>query len=179
MVLSLPATDKALANVVLIALTANPAAGSGIPTVTETNAGKFITCHVYDEAMLFPATQNTGDGPRKACVNTVPAQLGTVKYAVDQIQYSYKPQLLGTPGNAANLAYETFVPGSTLTLVQILGVSGTISTVTAGMVANIYKVTVGAYVLGATGTGELDELSVTSQLALVNGEPIALSTVLA
>lgn len=179
MVLSLPATDKALGNIVLVALTSNPAAGTGIPTVTECNAGKFVTCHIYDEAILFPANQNTGDGPRKACVTTVPAQLGTVKYDVEEIQYSYKPQLLGTPGNAANLAYETFVPGSTLTLVQILGVSGTLSTVTAGQVANIYKVTVGAYSVGTTGNGELDELSVKSKLALINGVPIAIATVLA
>lgn len=179
MPLTLPTTVKSLGNASLVLLTATPAAGSGIPTVTETNAGKFITCHIYDDAILFAANQNTGAGPRKACTTVTPTQLGTVSYDAEEIQYSYAPQLLGTPGNAANLAYETLVPGVVLTCVQLLGVSGTISSVSAGQVANIYKVTVGAQTLGTTGNSEFDEFSARSKLVLVGGSPIAIATVLA
>lgn len=183
MPLTLPATTKSLGSTVVAVLTTAPAAGSGIPTVTEINAGKFITCHLYDDmSTLFVPTQNTGQAPRKACTKVVPTALGTVTYAEQEIQYSYGPQALGTPGNAANVAYEALAPGSTVTLVQLNGLSGTNSTVSASQVANIYKVDVGVYMPTSTGNGEYDEFSVKQKMVLsasVGGQPVAMNTVLA
>ena len=182
--LTLPATVKALANTMIVVLTTPPAAGTGIPTVTEVNAGKFITCFLYDDqSTIFPPNQNTGQGQRKACTKVVPTSLGTKTYPEQELQYSWGPQAAAVAGNAANVALEALAEGSTVTLVQLSGLPGTNGTVSAGQVATgIFKVDCGAQTQTSTGNSEYDDFSVKQKLVLsaaAGGVPIATNVALA
>ena len=181
--LTLPATVKALANTIVVVLTTPPAAGTGIPTATEVNAGKFITCFLYgDQSTLFPPTQNTGQGQRKACTKVSPTALGTVTYPAQQLEYSWGPQAAAVAGNAANVALESLAPGSTVTLVQLSGLPGLNSTVSAGQVmTGVYKVDCGVQTATSTGQSEYDDFSTKQELVLsaaAGGVPIATNVAL-
>jgi len=64
MPINLPPTEKALGRKVVVFLKTPPAAGTGIPTLTEVNAGLQSSLHLYTPFNVTP-TQNTGEGPRK------------------------------------------------------------------------------------------------------------------
>lgn len=178
MPLSLPPTAKSFARKSVIVLDTPPAAGSGIPTTVEINAALFSALHMYTPFMVVP-TQNSGEGPRKLGSAYTPTELGTVNYPAVEIQYSYLPQELGTPGAVGNELYEVMVPGTRLTVVVLDDVDGEISSVAAGDVADIYLVECGVRRKGATGDGEYDHFSVSQTLIVVGGEPVAEDHVLA
>lgn len=166
-VVPMPEVANSLGNKVLVALTTPPAADE--PTLTEINAGVFITCHVYD-SFNPEVSQNTGEGPRKLCKKSVPTKLGQVTYAINDIQYSYAPQNMGTPGGDGNEAIEALTPGSEVYLVEAVGVNGETAQLAAGDVVNVYHVVCGEQRRGQTGDGEFDEFSVTQSFVMANGE---------
>jgi hypothetical protein len=168
MSLTNPPTVKQLANKTLIVMKTAPAAPSGIPTVTELNAALFASLHVYGNFTMQPQ-QNSGQGPRKLGNTFVPTQLGTSTFPAIPVQYSYKPQSLGTPGSAGNELYEALVPGTNVTVALLNGKLGTSSAVVANDIADIALCTVGVRAKGQTGDGEYDELSCTQSLVLVGG----------
>src|ERR1044072_5374513 len=108
MTVSLPEVVKSYGNTSLVVLSTAPAVLTA-PTPTELSAGEIISCHVYGEFGAQP-TQNTGSGPRKMCQINEPQELGSVTYTVNDIQYSYAPQALGTPGSPGNEAFEALTP---------------------------------------------------------------------
>ncbi|HEY0891238.1 MAG TPA: hypothetical protein VGE38_16675 [Nocardioides sp.] len=167
-----PPTVKALGQKAVVILTTPPAAATGIPTVTEVNAGVFGSLHFYGDFNVTP-TQNTGEGPKKLGSKFVPTQLGQVSFPAVDAQYSYLPQEVGTPGTDGNEVYEALVPGDRVTVVVLDGVDGEVSAVTAGDIADIYLMECGVRRKGQTGDGEFDEKSVTQSLIVVGGEPIA------
>ena len=173
MPLTLPPTAKSLGQKTVVVLSAVPAAGTGIPTVAETNAGLFGSLHFYTPLSFVP-NQNTGEGPRKLGAKYVPTALGLITYPAVDAQYSYLPQSLGTAGAAGNEMYEKLVPGTKRTVVVLDGKDGTATTaVAANDIADIFLVECGARRKGETGDGEFDELSVTQSLVVVGGQPIA------
>lgn len=178
MPISLPPTSKSLGRKSVVFLDTAPAATTGIPTTVEVSAALFGSLHLYTPFNVTP-TQNTGEGPRKLGATSVPTENGLVNYPAVEIQYSYKPQALGTPGAAGNELYELLVPGTQITVVVLDDKAGDISSVTAGDVCDVYLMECGVRRKGQTGDGEFDQFSVTQSLIVVGGEPVAEDHVLA
>lgn len=170
--INLPPTEKALGRKVVVFLSTPPAAATGIPTLVEVNAALQASLHLYTPFNVTP-TQNTGEGPRKLGAKSVPQQNGLVTYPAVEVQYSYRPQLLGAPGGVGNELYEALVPEDKLTAVVFAGIDGDTDPIPANAVGNVYLVEPGEYREGETGEGEFDELSTTQSLVIVGGEPIA------
>lgn len=169
MPVSLPATVTSLGNKVVIVLDTPPAIPAA-PTKAELNAGLFAQCHIYGE--LNPqATQNTGAAPTKLCTKVEDDQLGRVKFGAFDVQYSYLPQLADTPSSAGNELYEILVPDTYVYIYIIDGLDGeATSTLATGDVVNHgFRVQVGEYREGQTGTGEFDEFSTTQSLVPKGG----------
>lgn len=182
MPISAPPTEKALGRKVVVFLDTPPAAGTGIPTLVEVNAGMQASLHIYTPFNVTP-TQNTGEGPRKVGAKTVPQQNGLVTYPAVEVQGSYRPQELGTPGAAGNELYELMkdaeAAGDKLTAVVFDGIDGDTDPIPASTVGDVYLVEPGVIRKGATGEGEFDELSFTTSLVISGGEPIAVDHVFA
>lgn len=161
MPVTLPPTTKSLGNKVVILLDAAPA-NPKAPTKAELNAGLFAQCHIYGQFEPTPS-QNTGAAPTKLCSKQEEDELGRVKYPAFDVQYSYVPQSLGTPGAAGNEMYEQSVPGTYQYAYIVDGLDGEATgALTTGAVVNRgFKVEVGEYREGQTGTGEFDEFSCT------------------
>lgn len=172
MPLQMPPTTKAFANKVVVVLDTPPAAGSGIPTLTEVNAALFSSLHMYTPFNVTP-TQNSGEAPRKLGSRFTPTELGMVNYPAVDVQYSYMPQSLGTPGADGNELYEVMPEGEELTIVVFDGLDGELSAVPADAIGDVYLVQCGVRRKGATGDGEFDQVSVTQTLVIVGGEPVA------
>jgi len=178
MAITLPPTAKALGRKVVVFLDTPPAAATGIPTTVEITAAMFGSLHLYTPFNVQPS-QNTGEGPRKLGVQTVPTELGLTNFPAVDVQYSYLPQELGTPGADGNELYELLVPGTQVTVVVLNDLPGDSSSVTAGDVADIFLMECGVRRKGETGDGEFDQFSVMQSLIVVGGEPIAEDQVLA
>lgn len=176
MPIDLPPTEKALGRKVVVFLDTPPAAASGIPTVTEVNAGLQASLHLYTPFNVTP-TQNTGEGPRKLGAKSVPQQNGLVTYPAADVQGSYLPQLLGTPGSVGNEVYEMFktayANSDKITAVVFDAIDGDTDTFVAGDIADIFLVEPGKIRKGQTGDGEFDEIAFNVSLVIVGGEPIA------
>jgi hypothetical protein len=167
----MPETVKSDSNKLVVFVTTPPAASTGIPTVAEVNAAIFASLYIVGDFAVTP-TQNTGAGPSKLGSSVTPTELGRTTYPAVDVQYTYVPQSLGTPGGAGNEVYEALVPGSQVTAVVLEGYDGQASEVAAGDVADIFLMEVGKRRKGRTGDGEFDEVSVTQSLVVVGGEPI-------
>lgn len=180
MPIQLPPTEKSLGRKVVIFLDTPPAAGTGIPTRTEVNAGLQSSLHLYTPFNVTP-TQNTGEGPRKLGAKTSPTENGTVTYPAVEVQGSYLPQKLGTPGEPGNELYELMktaeAAGDKLTAVVFDGLDGDVSAVPTGAVGDVFLVEPGVIRKGQTGDGEFDHLSFTTSLVIVGGEAIAVDHV--
>lgn len=170
--ITLPPTEKSLGRKVVVFLTTPPAATTGIPTTTEVNAGLQSSLHLYTPFNVQPS-QNTGEGPRKLGSQFVPTENGIVTYPAVDVQYSYKPQDLGTPGGEGNELYEALVPGEQVTAVVLDALPGDADTIADGAVSDVYLMECGVRRKGQTGDGEFDQFSVMQSLIVVGGEPIA------
>ena len=172
MPLVMPPKSTALGKKSVVILTDAPAAGTGIPTLTEANAGVFASLHIQGDFNVTPS-QNTGEAPRPLGSKFSPTQLGMVNYPATDVQYTYKAQLVGTPGSDGNEVYEALVPGTQVTVLVLNDVDGEIDTLTTGQIADVFLMECGVRRKGATGDGEFDYVSVTQSLVTVGGEPIA------
>lgn len=164
----MPETIKASGNKILIVLTTPPAVPAA-PTLAELNAGLFVQCHIYGDFSGTPA-QAVGAGPQKMCTKVTPQQLGNVTYEIADVQYSYVPQAMGTPGSDGNEAIEALTPDTDVYVYEGPGIDGTTSAVAEGDVLNAYHLECGAQRRGRTGDGEFDEFSVTQSFVMANGE---------
>jgi hypothetical protein len=172
MPLVMPPKSTALGKKSVIILTEPPAAPDGIPTLAEANAGVFASLHIHGDFAVTP-TQNTGEGPRPLGSKFSPTELGLVNYPATDVQYSYKPQLVGTPGSAGNEVYEALVPGTQPTVIVLNDVDGDIDAITAENIGDVFLMECGVRRKGASGDGEFDVQTVTQSLVTVGGEPIA------
>lgn len=172
MPLVMPPKSTALGKKSVVILTAAPAAASGIPTLTEANAGVFASLHIHGDFNVTP-TQNTGEGPRPLGSKFSPTQLGQTNYPATDVQYTYKPQEVATVGTDGNEVYEALVPGSRVTVLVLNDIDGEVDALTAGDIADIFLMECGVRRKGATGDGEFDYVSVTQSLVTVGGEPVA------
>lgn len=171
--LPMPPAEKAFGNVLYKILTAAPAAASGIPTLVEANAGLSAGLYMYGDPSLRP-NQNTGEGPRRVATKTVPTEFGTLTYPPVDVQISFKPQDLGTPGADGNEAYEALEIGSEVTVVAFYGIDGRTATVPANSVGDVFQMKIGDVKgKGRTGDGEFDHLSTMLQMVVQGSGPIA------
>lgn len=172
MVLALPPTTKALANTMVVFLTTPPASPSGIPTVTEVNAGLVAQCFIYGQ--FNPTrTRATGEGPTKLCSDSSPTEAGRRTYEAATVQGSYMPQELGTPGADGNELYEALEPDTQVTAVVLMGIDGKTDAVVANDIADVYLMDVIERTKGMTGEGDFDKMSFTATLLVVDGEIVA------
>lgn len=182
MPISAPPTAKALGRKVVVFVDTPPAAASGIPTLVEVNAGMQSSLHVYTPFNVTP-TQNTGEGPRKVGAKTAPQQNGLVTYPAVEVQGSYLPQKLGTPGAVGNELYELVKSAidndDKITAVVFDDLDGDTDPIPANAVGDVYLVEPGVIRKGQTGDGEFDEFSFTTSLVISGGEPIAVDHVFA
>ena len=182
MPISLPPTAKALGRKVVVFLDTPPAAPTGIPTLVEVNAGMQASLHLYTPFNVTP-TQNTGEGPRKLGAKTVPQENGLVSYPAVEIQGSYLPQELGTPGAVGNELYELMrdseAAGDRLTAVVFDDIDGDTDPIPASAVGDVYLVEPGVIRKSSTGDGEFDHISFTTSLVITGGEPVAIDHVFA
>jgi hypothetical protein len=168
--IDLPPTEKSLGRKLVVFLTDPPAAG--IPTLVEVNAGLQASLHLYTPFNVTP-NQNTGEGPRKLGSQFAPTENGITTYPAVDIEYSYLPQSLGTPGAVGNELYEAMVPGDVLTAVVFAGIDGDTDPIPANAVGDVYLVEAGVRRKGETGEGEFDHLSTKQSLVIKGGEPVA------
>lgn len=169
MPVSLPPTTSALGNQTIIVLDtapANPAA----PTKAELNAGLFAQCHIYGR-LNAQSTQATVEAPRKGCSKVAAQRLGLVTYPGFDIQYSYVPQELGTPGADGNELYELLVPDTEVYVYLAEGLDGedTAALATGDVVNQGFRVQVGEHREGVTGDGEGDDMAVMQTLVPQDG----------
>lgn len=175
MPISMPPTEKSLGRKVVVFLDTPPAAGSGIPTLVEVNAGLQASLHLYTPFNVQP-NQNTGSGPRKLGAKTVPQENGTVTYPAVDVQGSYLPQSLGTPGAVGNEVYEMFktaeAAGDRLTAVVFDGLDGDVDPIPTNAVGDVYLVEPGVIRKGQTGDGDFDHIAFNCSLVIAGGEPV-------
>lgn len=182
MPLSLPPTANSLGRKVVVFLDTPPAAATGIPTLVETNAAMFASLHLYTPFNVTP-TQNTGEAPRKLGSKVAPQENGVVTYPAVEIQGSYLPQQLGTPGAEGNELYElirdAYAGDDRLTVVVFDDLDGELDAIPANAVGDVYLVEPGVVRKGQTGEGDLDQFSFMSSLVITGGEPVAIDHVFA
>lgn len=172
MPIEMPPTSKSLGRKVVVFLEDAPAATSGIPTLAEVNAAFFASLHLYTPFNATP-NQNTGQGPRKLGTDSVPTENGLVTYPPVDVEYSYMPQALGTPGGDGNELYELLEPGTKRTAVVFDDLKGDLDAIPANAVGDVLLVDPGVRRKGATGDGEFDKNSVKQSLVVAGGLPIA------
>ena len=171
MTMLMPETVQSQGNKILIVLNTPPAVPAQ-PTLAELNAGLFVQCHLYGDFSGTPS-QSTGTAPRKMCSRVEPQKLGNVTYQIADVQYSYVPQAMGTPGADGNEAIEALTPDTDVHVYEGPGIDGKTAAVVAADVVNYYHLDCGAQRRGQTGTGEFDEFSVTQSFVLADGaEPV-------
>lgn len=171
MTVSLPETVKSQGFTRLLVLSTAPADAAEL-VIAELTAGEIITCHIYGDFSATP-TENVGSAPRKMCSRTSPQQFGEVTYPINDIQYSYVPQELGTPGAPGNEAFEALPPGTEKWLVEAPGLDGRTVPFVAADLGNVYHVKCGIQRRGRTGDGEFDEFSITQSFIMADGaEPL-------
>lgn len=169
MAVTLPPTTTALGNQTIIVLD-TPPTNPAAPTKAQLNAGLFAQCLIYGRLNAQP-TQNTGEAPRKGCSKVSDQRLGLVTYPSFDVQYSYMPQDLGTPGADGNELYELLVPDTEVYVYLLEGLDGEdTSTLATGDIVNEgFRCKVGVYRRGVTGDGEYDEMSVMQALVPQGG----------
>lgn len=168
MTVVMPETIKSQGNKILIVLT-TPPANPAAPTKAELNSGLFVQCHIYGTFSGTPS-QEKGAGPQKMCTKVTPQQLGNVTYEIADVQYSYVPQAMGTPGSDGNEAVEALTPGVKLYVAEGVGIDGTTAALETADVVNLFHLECGAQRRGQTGDGQFDEFSVTQSFVMANGE---------
>lgn len=167
MTVVMPEEVSSQGNKILIVLDTPPAVPSA-PTKAELNAGLFVQCHIYGNFSGTP-TQNVGSGPQKMCTKVTPQELGNITYEIADVQYSYVPQKMGTPGSAGNEAIEALTPGTDVYVAEGVGIDGKTGALDTGDVVNLYHLECGVQRRGQTGDGEFDRFSVTQSFVLKNG----------
>lgn len=176
---TVPEVDKAKGNRLYVILTTPPAAATGIPTLAEVNAGLNAGCYLYGPITGTP-TQNSGQGPEKWCMQSTPTVLTDYTYPPFSLQYSYRQQLLNTPGDPANALYEALPINREVTLVVLDGVDAKATAVAApNNIADIFRAKAGVQAKGATTDDNLGEISISQQLEIVGGAPVAIDHPLA
>lgn len=182
MPISLPPTEKSLGRKVVVFHDTPPAAGTGIPTLVEVNAALQASLHLYTPFNVTPS-QNTGEGPRKLGAKTVPQENGVVTYPAVEVQGSYLPQELGTPGAEGNELYEMLkaaeAASDKLTVSVFDGIDGDVSAIPTSAVGDVYLVEPGVIRKGSTGDGEFDHIAFMCSLVISGGEPVAIDHVFA
>ena len=140
--------------------------------MTEVNAALFAQLHIYG-TFNVPINQNTGEGPKKLGQRSVPTEFGLTNIPAITVNYSYKPQGLGTPGTAGNELYEALEPGVQVTTVVLDAIDGETDALVAADIADIYLMEAGVRSKGETGEGEFDQKQVMQQMIVVGGKAIA------
>lgn len=119
----LPDTTKSFGAQSLVVLTTEPATPAAA-TTTEITAGENITCHMVGDWWPTAATSKVAK-QRKMCQTKTSTTLGETTWDTPRLMYTYNPQELDSAGAEGNEAYEALPEGTTVYLVQRLGVSGT------------------------------------------------------
>lgn len=167
--LELPPTDKSQGNTLYVVHSTPPAASTGIPTGDEVNAELFAGCYFYGDLELA-VTQNTGEGPRKACARTVQTEEGNTNFPAVEVQYSYKAQLLGTPGSEGNELYEALEPGTEVTLSVFYAIDGRTPEIPNNAIGDVVLMKCLRRRKSRTGDGEFDQHSIKQMLIPVGGD---------
>jgi|GEM_PF-5855444 len=166
MTVTIPESVTAEGNVQALYIPA--AADPTAPTPAEITAGTDVTCFLMPDWDGPSATQNTGED-RRFCSRQTFTRLGRTQWEVSPLIYTYLPQELGTPGDAANAVYELLAPDTTGFLVLAYGADPAVA-LTTGDVVDIFPIAAGIQSKQVRGSDEFAPLTVTQSLA-VTGVP--------
>lgn len=175
MPLATPPRTKSLANTVMV-IHETPPAGP-LPTRTEVDAALFAQCYIFGEFNPVPNT-NVGEGPAFWCDDEVEQEDGRTTWSVEPLQYTYMPQLLGTPGSVGNEVYEALTPGTELVVSLFHGVSGRLDALPDEVaVGDVFKIKALSRARSKTGDTDLDKKTMTQQIRMVGKAPLAIDHV--
>lgn len=158
MVATLPDTTPVLGRrTVLVSQTmATPGVLKLSELTLATNTFK-ATCFLYGGG-LVTGEQNKGDAPKKLCEIVSREQLGSVKLAISDMEYSHAPQkALTDPANAARAAMPK---GARVYVTLRQGVDDE-SPVAVDQYGDVYLVELGRQNKGQTGDDDFAEFSIT------------------
>lgn len=168
MAVDLPETTKTLGTrsvfIIPKADLADPDA-AGALTVAKLMAAFKATAYIYGNGAAVTGEQQKGDAPKKLAERKTREQLGTVKEAISDVEYSYKPQADNTdPANACKAACQ---PQTQVYVVDRLGVLDE-EDPAADQWFNVSLVTLGIQNRGQTGDDDFAEYSITQGAAVDN-----------
>lgn len=169
MTITMPETVDSYGALSLVVLTAKPADLTAASLATDLGAANAenITCHVVGD--WWPsATTNKVDRARKMCQTKVTQALGTTTHETPTLQYTYKPQSVGTAGAAGNEAYEALPEGATRYLLQRLGKDGT-SAIATGDKYRLFPVELGPQIPGTSSEDEGGEFVINQEVSFASG----------
>ena len=165
MTLTMPETEKTFGRQSFLVLTAEPADTAEM-TTTEATAGKNVTCHLIGS--WFPtATTEKVAAQRKMCQTKTQQRLGSTTWDAPALQYTYLPQLVGTPSSPGNEAFEALPEGAIRYIALFTGVPGD----TAPVATDAYQllgVRLGPQVRGQSADDAGAEASITQELEILS-----------
>lgn len=121
--------------------------------------GETISCFVYGGRLGTAVETNRGPAPRRACDDSEREIDGATKYTMEPLQILYDPQ--GDPEDTNNAARSALAEGSTVYLIERLGLSAKNVAWAVGQKVVVHHVRLGKHSRTTTGDGEFDEFSIT------------------
>lgn len=169
MSITLPETTDAFGNISLVVILSKPLSLSAVSLATDlgSSAAKNITCHTVGDWMGTATTEKSARA-RKLCQTKQSTALGTTTWDAPTIQYTYKPQSVGSSGTSGNEAYEAMPEGSERYLLQRLGKVGT-SAIALGDKYLLWPVELGAQVPVMTTQDAGAEFAINQEMAFISG----------
>lgn len=139
---------------------------------TEINAATSvdISCYLYPAGWNPTGTTAKGTKPTRLCSKTQLEQLNRTTWTLADLQYVYDPQADDTaPGNEAK---ELLVEGTTLHLVERIGLDADEDVFAVGQRTRDHFVTLGAQIPSGDRTDENGEFYITQSVIYANSGPI-------
>lgn len=165
-ILQMPTTTQSFGNQSLVVLDTEPTDPAAATSV-EVTAGENISCHMVGDWWPSATTEKVNK-QRKMCQTKTAQFLGTTTYETPALVYTYAPQSVNTPGSPGNEAYEALPEGTTVYLLQRLGVAGN-TPVETGDAYRLIAVELGPQIPGASAEDAGGEFTITQEVSFAPG----------
>jgi len=139
---------------------------------TEVNAATSvdISCFLYPAGWNPTATPAKGTKPARLCSTRTQEQFNRTSYGMADLQYVYDPQGLDTaPGNEAKKA---LVPGTTVYLIERIGLDAEDTAYAVGQKVRVHQVLLGEQIPSGDRTDENGEFFITQPVVYVGAGPV-------
>lgn len=139
---------------------------------SEINAGTSvdISCYLYPAGWSPTGTTAKGTKPDRLCSKTSLEQLNRTTYSLGDLQYVYDPQ--ASSSAEANAARTLLAEGTSLYLVERIGLDSDDVAFAAGQAVRTHYVTLGAQIPSGDRTDENGEFYIMQSLVYANSGPV-------